>query len=73
MALVRAFEHVQTEFGSGHIKVAKLGDRVVNAQPEYEDVRAIAIAEGLPWREVHQMAMSQWRRERGIDLREPYQ
>jgi pyridinium-3,5-bisthiocarboxylic acid mononucleotide nickel chelatase len=56
---------VQTAFGAVHIKVAKLGDRVVNAQPEYEDVRAIAIAEGLPWREVHQLALSQWRREKG--------
>jgi pyridinium-3,5-bisthiocarboxylic acid mononucleotide nickel chelatase len=64
-ALGRAFDHVQTEFGSVHIKVARLGDRVVNAQPEYEDVRAIAIAEGLPWREVHQLAIGQWRREKG--------
>ncbi len=60
-ALGRAFDHVQTEFGAVHIKVARLGDRVVNAQPEYEDVRAIAIAEGLPWREVHQRAIFLWR------------
>jgi pyridinium-3,5-bisthiocarboxylic acid mononucleotide nickel chelatase len=63
-ALGRAFEHVQTAFGSVHIKVAKLGDRVVNAQPEYEDCAAIAIAQGVPWREVHQMAIGQWRREK---------
>jgi uncharacterized protein (DUF111 family) len=44
--------------GAGH-------DRVVNAQPEYEDVRAIAIAQGLPWREVHQLAIGQWLREHG--------
>jgi pyridinium-3,5-bisthiocarboxylic acid mononucleotide nickel chelatase len=65
MALDRTFDHVQTEFGNVHIKVAKLGDRVVNAQPEYEDVSAIARAQGLPWREVHQMAIGQWRREKG--------
>jgi pyridinium-3,5-bisthiocarboxylic acid mononucleotide nickel chelatase len=64
-ALGRAFDHVQTEFGAVHIKVATLGDRVVNAQPEYEDVRAIALAQGLPWREVHQLAIGQWRREQG--------
>jgi uncharacterized protein (DUF111 family) len=66
-AFGRAFDHVQTAFGSVHIKVAKLGDdlrsvidhRVVNAQPEYEDVRAIALAQGLPWREVHQLAIGQ--------------
>ncbi len=62
-ALGRAFEHVQTEFGAVHIKVAKLGDRVVNAQPEYEDCAAIAHEQGLPWREVHQMALSQWREQ----------
>jgi uncharacterized protein (DUF111 family) len=38
---------------------------VVNAQPEYEDVRAIALSQGLPWREVHQLAIGQWRREKG--------
>jgi pyridinium-3,5-bisthiocarboxylic acid mononucleotide nickel chelatase len=64
MALDRTFDHVHTEFGNVHIKVAKLGDRVVNAQPEYEDVSAIARVHDLPWREVHQMAIGQWRREK---------
>jgi pyridinium-3,5-bisthiocarboxylic acid mononucleotide nickel chelatase len=58
--LDREFQHVHTAYGNVHIKVAKLGDRIVNAQPEYEDCATIAAAHNLPWREVHQLALSLW-------------
>jgi hypothetical protein len=58
--LDRALHQVHTEFGDIQIKVAKLGDQVVNIQPEYEDCAAIAAQHNLPWREVHQLALSQW-------------
>lgn len=59
-ALDRAFHHVHTELGDIHIKVAKLGDRVINVQPEYEDCAAIARTHNLPWRDVHQLALKTW-------------
>jgi pyridinium-3,5-bisthiocarboxylic acid mononucleotide nickel chelatase len=59
-ALDREFQHVHTKYGDIQIKVAKQGDRVINAQPEYEDCAKIAMQHNLPWREVHQMALSLW-------------
>lgn len=59
-ALVREFQHVHTEFGNIHIKVAKLDDQIINVQPEYEDCAAIARKQNLPWREVHHLALRLW-------------
>jgi pyridinium-3,5-bisthiocarboxylic acid mononucleotide nickel chelatase len=63
--LDREFQHVHTEYGNVQIKVAKLGDRVINAQPEYEDCAKIAAAHHRPWREVHQLALSLWQQGQG--------
>ncbi len=62
-ALDRSFQPLHTEFGTVTIKVAKLGDQIVNAQPEYEDCAAIAAKHNLPWREVHQRALIQWQQQ----------
>lgn len=43
---------VQTAFGSVPVKVKKLDGRVVNATPEYETAKRIALEKRLPLREV---------------------
>lgn len=43
---------VQTRYGTISVKVARLGDRVLNSSPEYEDCRRAAEQHGVPLREV---------------------
>jgi pyridinium-3,5-bisthiocarboxylic acid mononucleotide nickel chelatase len=59
-ALAREFQHVHTDYGTVHLKIAKLGDRIVNAQPEYEDCAALARTHQIPWREIQQQALAIW-------------
>jgi hypothetical protein len=59
-ALQRDWQLVHTPYGAIAVKVARLADRIVNVQPEYEDCAAIARQHHLPWREVHQLALQTW-------------
>lgn len=56
-ALTREFQTIQLPYGHVTLKVAKLGDGIINLQPEYEDCAAIARQHQIPWREVHQLAL----------------
>lgn len=58
--LDRAVYSLDTEFGPVRVKVARLGDQVVNVQPEYEDCAQIARTTQRPWREIHQHILCQW-------------
>jgi len=49
---------VETAFGRVRIKRGRLGGRVVAAAPEYEDCRRLALAAGVPWREVYRAALA---------------
>jgi uncharacterized protein (TIGR00299 family) protein len=49
----RSVETVQTRWGAVRIKSASLRGREWIRTPEFEDCRALALANGLPWREVH--------------------
>lgn len=49
---------VETAFGRVRVKRGRLGSRMVAAAPEYEDCRRLALAAGVPWREVHGAAMA---------------
>lgn len=44
--LEREFIKVKTEFGEVEVKIARRGDQIVNAMPEYEQVRTLAIKNG---------------------------
>ena len=61
--LDRAFETVETEFGSVRIKIASRDGAIVNVQPEYEDCAAIARQHQLPWREIHRIALANWHKK----------
>jgi uncharacterized protein (TIGR00299 family) protein len=55
---------VETPFGQVRIKVAKLGQEIVNLSPEYEDCRHLALEAGKPVKEVYaaaEAAATEWR------------
>jgi pyridinium-3,5-bisthiocarboxylic acid mononucleotide nickel chelatase len=64
-ALARMIEHVDTPYGSVHVKIADLGDGKVKSSPEYEDCRRLARAHDVPLREVYQIAQEISRRRFG--------
>ncbi len=57
MALDRDWRAVETEWGRVRIKFARRNGREVNAAPEYEDCRRIALAYGVALKRVMQEAM----------------
>jgi len=56
LCLPRAMEQVETPWGPVRVKVAHLPDGQRKAAPEYEDCRALALAHGVPLREVYEAA-----------------
>jgi uncharacterized protein (TIGR00299 family) protein len=58
LALAREFAEVDTRWGKVRIKIARLpnGDQV-NAQPEYEDCRRLAVERSIPLKQITQAAM----------------
>jgi uncharacterized protein (TIGR00299 family) protein len=61
MALAREFAEVETPWGKVRMKVARsaAGD-VLNASPEYEDCRRIALQNRIPLKRVMQRAAQAW-------------
>ena len=49
---------VETAFGMVRIKRGRLGGRMLAAAPEFEDCRRLALAAGVPWREVYRAALA---------------
>jgi pyridinium-3,5-bisthiocarboxylic acid mononucleotide nickel chelatase len=56
--LQRETVSIQTPFGNLRVKIARLGDKVVNAAPEYEDCRSRAAELGVPVKEVYNAALA---------------
>lgn len=54
----REILEVQTAFGSVRIKRARLHGRPLAAAPEFEDCRRLALASGVPWRDVYRAALA---------------
>lgn len=61
-ALERESVTVKTEFGTIAVKVARRGDKVLGATPEFEECRAAALAHGVPLRVVQEAALRGFRR-----------
>ena len=59
--LQRTFETVETGYGSVRMKVAADGEKLLHAQPEYEDVARIAGQSGAPFLEVQAAATAAYR------------
>ena len=60
--LARHHVSVETRYGPVRIKVGMLGEEVLNAAPEYEDVRALADAARVPVKQVWAEALASYTR-----------
>lgn len=49
---------VATPWGEVRVKHGRLGGRALAAAPEFEDCRRLALAAGVPWREVYRAALA---------------
>jgi uncharacterized protein (DUF111 family) len=49
---------VSTPYGPIPVKVARLGEKIVNVSPEYEDCRRVALELGIPLKETISAALS---------------
>jgi pyridinium-3,5-bisthiocarboxylic acid mononucleotide nickel chelatase len=58
--LAREERRVETPFGRVRVKVARLGGRVVNAAPEFEDCLQLARQQGAPVKDVQAAALKAW-------------
>ena len=58
--LDREIQEVKTPLGIVRVKIAKQKGKIINIQPEYEDCARIARESNLPWRTIHQIALSTW-------------
>jgi len=58
LCLPREIWEVTTPYGTVKVKVAKLGDEIVNIAPEYEDCRRLALEQGVPLKEVMAAAIA---------------
>lgn len=52
--LEREIRRVQTEFGEFDVKLAKFNGKIVNAKPEYDQIRDFAVKSKIPLRELEQ-------------------
>lgn len=50
--LVREYKKVNTPWGEVSAKIGKMGEKIVNVKPEYEDCKNIAKETGLPLKDV---------------------
>lgn len=63
--LPREMVQVETVLGSVDVKLARLGGEIVNAMPEYDQVKSLAERNGVPFASVREMVLEEIRR-RGI-------
>ena len=63
--LAREIVRVTTTYGEVEIKVARDGERVLNAAPEFESCRELARRHGVPLKEIHAAAASAYRAQEG--------
>lgn len=58
--LDREMARVSTPWGEVRVKVGRHDGRVLNAQPEFDDVARLAAEHGVPIKDVHAQAMKAW-------------
>jgi uncharacterized protein (DUF111 family) len=59
--LPREIVKVETAFGLIDVKLAKFNEKIVNAKPEYDQLREIALKSKIPLRQIEQEALEKLR------------
>ena len=57
----RRIEKMQSSLGEVNVKLKIVDGDIVDATPEYEDVRALAAASGVPLRDAHRRVLTEAR------------
>jgi len=65
--LERHYEEVETPWGKARVKVCSWGERVLNALPEYQDCRDIALESKVPLKEVYFRALAAYYGKAGAE------
>ncbi len=55
--LPREFIEIETEFGAVVVKIARYNGKIVNAKPEYEQIRQIALQSNKSFREIEESVL----------------
>jgi uncharacterized protein (TIGR00299 family) protein len=63
--LEREVRTIETEHGAVDIKIAKYKEKTVNAKPEYDQMREIAVKSKIPLREIEKNILEKLRKEIG--------
>lgn len=63
--LPREIIKVETEFGSIDVKIARFGEKVVNAKPEYEQIREIALKSKKSLKEIENTVLEKFYEGKG--------
>jgi hypothetical protein len=63
--MARRFDRVRTPWGPVRIKASQWNGDVMQATPEYEDCRALALKRGVPLKEVLASALAAWNAGKG--------
>ena len=63
--LTRDWRSVDTPFGAVRIKIARRGETITNAQPEFDDCAKLAQERGVATKDVHAAALKAWLEQRG--------
>ena len=58
--LPREIIKIETEFGEVDVKIARFGEKIVNAKPEYEQIREIALKSDKTWKEVERIILEKF-------------
>jgi len=66
VCLRRETRTVRTHWGTVPMKVARLGDEVFNAAPEYEACRKLAVKTGVPLKKIYEDAKAAFRKHEKI-------
>ena len=64
--LERELVPVETEFGTIHVKLARMNGSLLNASPEYEDCQKIAAESGVPLKQVIAAAAFEFQKQNGL-------
>ena len=55
--LPREIVKIETEFGEVDVKIARFGEKIVNAKPEYDQLREIALKSKMPLKKIEKIVL----------------